>query len=242
MAVAITNLTSGESTSGASSYATGSITATANQLVLLSCSTRTGISADPNTPTASGGGLTWVLVATDVYDNDSSSRRRLTLFRAMGPSPSAGAITIDYAGQAQTEQEWSINQCSGVDTSGANGAGAVVQSATNHILDSGSAGTSLSVTLAAFASTANATFGAFANEDSSWTPVVGSGFTALTDANTAGINGHFTEWKATNDTGVDITFGSQTGIAGIAIEIRAEVIMFDTARSFMTTNTSFWGS
>lgn len=228
MAVAATNLTSGESTSGASSYATASITATANQLVLLSCSTRTGISTDPNQPTASGGGLTWVVVNSTVYDDDSASRRRITLFRALGASPSAGAITIDYAGQAQTEQEWSINQFSGVDTSGTNGSGAIVQSATARATDSGGLVTSLTVTLSAFGSSNNATFGCFANADSSWTRSVGSGFTSLSDSTTAGINGHLTEWKSTNDTSVDITFSSQSGVGGVAVEIKAEVVSGST--------------
>ena len=224
----ITNLTSGESTSGATSYATASISATANQLVLLSASTRTGITADPNEPTASGGGLTWVVVGSTVYDDDSSSRRRITLFRALGASPSAGAITIDYAGQSQTEQEWSINQVSNVDTSGTNGSGAIVQSATNRATDSGGLVTSLTVTLpSTFEDTSNVAFGCFANADSSWTRDVGSGFTSLSDSTTALINGHLTEWKNSNDTTVDITFSSQSGVGGVAVEIKSSPPLID---------------
>lgn len=223
MAISITNLTAGADASDLTSYNTASITPTANNLVLLSVSTRTGISASPNQPTATGCGLTWVVINSVVYDTESTSRRRLTLFRAMGASPSTGAITVDFGGQTQTQMQWCVDQASGIDTSGTNGSGAVVQSATQRIIESDPSETTIVATLAAFGSTDNGTYGCFANEDVSWTPVAGSGFTLLSDNNTAGTDGHATEWRATNDTTVDITFGSQTGVGAIGAEIKAAV-------------------
>lgn len=233
MAVSITNLTASADAADASSYNTASITPTSNNLVLLSVSTRTGISTTPNQPTASGCGLTWVVINSVVYDTESTSRRRLTLFRALGASPSTGAITVDFAGQTQTQMQWCVDQASGVDTSGTNGSGAIVQSATQQIIESDPSATTIVATLAAFGSSANGTYGCFANEDISWTPVAGSGFTLLSDNNVAGTDGHTTEWRATNDTTVDITFGSQTGVGAIGIEIRAEVIMFETFTGYI---------
>ena len=152
-----TCLSSAGSATDATSYATASVTPAANALILASFATRTGITADPNTPTLTGCGLTWEVVQSVVYDNTSSSRRRLTTFRAMGSSPSTGALTFDCGGQTQTGAVWSIDQFTNVDTSGTNGSGAVVQSAQSAILDnSGTPATSLTVTLGAFSSPNNA--------------------------------------------------------------------------------------
>lgn len=216
----ISNLTSGGDLDGGSSSSTASIAPTANRLILLTVSSRTGITANPNQPTVTGNGLTWVAINSIVYDTTSSSRRRVTLFRAMGAAPSAGAVAIDFGGQAQTDVGWSVDQSSsGVDISGTNGSGAIVQSATNK---DEAGGTSLTVTLAAFGNSGNATFGAFAIGDFGITPTVGSGFTMLGQSNIGSGNGVdcFTEYKSTNDTSVDMDFGVALS-GGIAIEIKA---------------------
>src|SRR5438045_278206 len=127
MAVATTNITSGNTTN-ATSAATTSITPVANRLYLMNVISRTAITTDPNQPTATGAGLTWVVEKSVVYDNTGASRKRLTVFRALGPSPSAGALTIDFGAQTQTNIAWIIDEFTGADTSGTNGSGAVVQS------------------------------------------------------------------------------------------------------------------
>lgn len=219
-----TNLSSAGSSTDASSYATASVTPAANALILVSFATRTGITADPNQPTLTGCGLTWVVVDSVVYDNTSSSRRRVTLFRGMGSSPSTGALTFDCGGQTQTGAVWSIDQFTNVDTSGTNGSGAIVQSANASILDnSGTPASSLTVTLGAFGSTNNATFGVLADEFAgSESP--GSGFTQLgfTD-NTPDVDLRLlSQWKSTNDTSVDFSFaGPNVGFGAIAVEIKA---------------------
>lgn len=226
MAVLGSNLTNGADTDGGSGSSTASVAPASNNLILLTVNSRTGITADPNQPTATGNGLTWVVVNSVVYDTTSASRRRITVFRAMGAAPSAGAIAIDFGGQAQTTVQWSVDQFSGVDTSGANGAGAVVQSVTN--LDESVLNTTFTVTLAAFASTANATFGGFATSGAD-DITVGSGFTALSIRETVVDLNTATEWKATNDTSVDITTAVASVFGGVALEIRAEIIQFDAA-------------
>jgi len=222
MAIAVTNLTSGSDTDGNSTASTASVTPTGNRLILLSVSSRTGISTQPNTPTATGNGLTWVQINTIYWDTDSSSRKTTTLFRAMGASPSSGAISIDFGGQNQTDVLWSVDEVSGMDTSGTNGSGAIVQSVTN--IDEVSGGGTITVTLAAFSDTNNGTFGIFGADTNTTIGVplgtVGSGFTLLAQpANTFEI---LSEWKSTNDTTVDATFNSAAGgkMGGIAIEIK----------------------
>jgi len=226
MAVSATNKISAGSATDATSYATASITPTSNALILASFATRTGITANPTQPTLTGCGLTWVVVDSVVYDNTSSSRRRLTVFRAMGSSPSSGALTFDEAGQTQTGAVWSVDEFTGVDTSGTNGSGAVVQFAQNSILDnSGTPASSLTVTLGAFGSADNATFGVLADEFAG-SETVGSGFTQLgfTDNSPDTDLRLLSEWNSANDTSVDFSFsGPNVGFGAIAIEIKASV-------------------
>lgn len=218
MAVSISNLTNGEDSDGGSSSTTASVTPSSNALELLTVYSRTGISTNPNQPTVTGNSLTWVAIATVIYDDSSSSRRRITLFRALGASPSSGTITIDFGGQAQTDVGWSLDQATGTDTSGTNGSGAIVQSATN--LDTGTSSTSLTVTLSAFGDSNNATFGAF-SAGGSEVQTVGSGFTQLSNRVLASANiSGLTEWKTANDTSVDYTVAAGEQMGGIAIEIK----------------------
>ena len=215
--ISITNLTSGTDNSGFTSVATASVTPSTNYLVLLSVHSRTGITEDPNQPTATGCDLTWEVVNSIVYDTTSSSRRRLTLFRAMG-IPSAGVVTIDFGGQSQTEAAWSIEQVSGVDTSGTNGSGAVVQSATNK--DETLTSDTLTVTLDAFESPNNGTFGCFGDADNTHTVTPGSGFTELVEVATA-ASIFETQWRSDNSISVDWTSSGTIQGGGIGIEIKA---------------------
>lgn len=207
--------------------ATASITPTSNNLVSLTVATRTNVTVDPNQPTAVGNGLTWVVASTTVYDNSSTSRRRETTFRAMGASPSTGVIVIDFGGQDQTDVVWIVDQFSGVDTSGTNGSGAVVQSVPNQ--DTTGAVNTLTVTLSAFASASNATYGVFANGDGSGTYTVGSGFSQSAnvvdpDNNIRSIS----EFRSDNDTSVDVSNSTNSEIGGIAWEIKASVVAATT--------------
>lgn len=220
MAISITSKLNGLG-SNATSFATASWTPSANTLYLASVTTRTGITANPNIPTASGNGLTWVQIATILYDDSSSSRRRVTLFRAMGASPTTGALTFDEGGQTQTDGGWIIDEVTGMDTTGTNGSGAIVQSATN--VDVVGA-TSLTVTLGAFASANNATYGSFGYTTGGLAITIGSGFTQLADNTLGGSSTRVTtEWKSANDTTVDLSPDGTQQMGGIALEIKQAV-------------------
>ncbi len=130
MAISISNVIANNNSTGVSSATTASITPGSNNLMLATVSSRTTITTNPNVPTLTGNGLTWVQIATINWDSDSSSRKATTLFRALGASPSSGAVTIDFAGQTQGQIYWIIDEVTGMDTSGTNGSGAIVQSAT----------------------------------------------------------------------------------------------------------------
>lgn len=216
MAVTESPLTSGSSTTNASSYNTASITPSANVLILVAV--LSAINVLPNAPTLSGNSLTYVQIATVTFNTIATPLSRLTLFRAMGASPSTGPITIDFGGQTQGSCLWSVAEFAGVNTGGTNGSAAIVQSATNQVNASASA---LTVTLGAFSSVDNATYGAFGSDVvGSFTP--GTDFSEIHDVNIATPSGTlFTEWKATNDTSVDATPNTTADMGGIAVEIAA---------------------
>ena len=85
MAISALNLTSGTNTANLASYSTDSITPSANKLILAAVSLQD--SADSGAPTLSGNGLTWIQIDSLVYSTTGGGHR-LTLFRAMGSSPS----------------------------------------------------------------------------------------------------------------------------------------------------------
>jgi len=217
MTITKTNLTSGTNTTDATSFQTANITPTANRLVLLAVLS-TIASTTPNTPTASGNGLTYVEIANITFHTIASPWSRLTIFRAMGASPTTGRITMDFGGQTQGSCNWSVAEFDGINTSGTHGSGAIVQSASNSA--DASAGP-LTVTLAAFGHADNATYATFASGlNGSFTP---NG--SLTEIHDTAINSPAatleTCWYAGNDTSPDATPNTTGDLAGIAIEIKS---------------------
>ena len=212
MTISVVHKTAGTAAS-VTSATSASHTPASNKLQLLTVQSRTDISTDPNQPTVTGNGLTWVAIASVVYDPTGASRKRVTMFRAMGASPTTGTTTIDFGGQTQTDIDWIVDEQTGMDTSGTNGSGAVVQNATNVVL-----GTSITVTLAAFGSAANATYGGFAGgSDAVGNPLtVGTGFTLIKIKDRVA-----TEFRSDNDTTVDMTVTTTASLGGIAIEVKA---------------------
>jgi N-acetylglucosamine-6-sulfatase len=192
-----------------SSYTTAPITPSPNALILLAVISRKSSNV-PAAPIVSGSDLEWVQV---VSKPNSSSTTRLTVFRAMGGSPSSGPVTIDYQGVQQVWVNWSIVQIDGVETSGANGENAIVQFA----LSSGT-GAIGSVSLGSFESPTNATYGVFGQGGTdTYTP--GSGFTGLAQHNAKGSI--FSEFRADNDTSVDASWTTARNWSGIALEIES---------------------
>lgn len=223
MALTFATTLDSSSETDATSYSTASVTPSANKLQLLAVATRHG-SATPNTPTASGNSLTWVAIDNSHFDT-SGSQRKITLFRAMGSSPTSGAITIDFAGQTQTGAVWALIEVTGMDTSGTNGSGAIVQSKTNQ--DTTGTATGLTITFdSAISSTDNAVFGTFGIGDGNISMNPGTGFTELTDRNVgAEANVRLsTQYDAAGaDTTCDNTLSGGDGnseMGGIAVEIK----------------------
>lgn len=164
-----------------------------------------------------GNGLTWVQIANRVFRQSGANYWQcLYLYRALGASPSSGTITATSDGFYHAA--YAVSEFIGIDTSGTNGSGAIVQSATNW----GDGVGSLTVTLSSFSNANNATYGLFtASAGTQLTFTPGTGFTEIHDTGQdyASIG---TQWRNDNDTSVDSTFsGTASGSAGIAVEIKA---------------------
>ena len=241
------NLTSGSSNANGP-WNTASVTPTANKLQLLSVYLRNGSSVNPTVSTVTGNGLTWVLAQSINFDTASTSRRTLEIWRSMGASPSTGAITITPT-ETETGAIWSLEEVSGVDISGTNGSGAIVQSATNK--DEAPASGVITATLSAFGSSKNATFGVFANDVGSDTVTAGTGFSKLADVGStdANISSRFTtEYKSSNDTSVDVTFSAIPGVMGVvALEIKSAspfesgtATTYTVQSAFTASTTYYW--
>jgi hypothetical protein len=211
MAVAAAHLTTAASDADATSYTTASITPVSGRLVLawVSNEVEAGV---PAIPTLTGNGLNYVQVATVVV-----GFTRLSLFRALGLGPVAGTVAVAFGAQTQLGASWSFSSFSGVNLGGTDGSAAVVQSVTN----SGAAGTTLVVTLAAFADAGNATAGGFRHALAE-NATAGTGFAILGQANGAApARNHATEFRTTTDTTVDATWATGADNLGIAVELSA---------------------
>lgn len=217
MAITITSLTGSGDATDANSYSTASITPGSNRLVLVFVVNRKGAD-NAETPTLSGNSLTYVQVATVTFNTLAAQRGRITLFRAMGASPTTGSITIDFGGVTQTSCVWSVFECDGVDTSGTHGSGAVLQSATN-AADTAAA---LTVTLGLALGTGSASVGGFGAAS---TTVIDheAGWTEIHDTSvTPAAIGVETQYNLTFDQTSTGTMNSGTAnMGGIAVEIAA---------------------
>ncbi len=200
-------------TSPATSFASASITPTADRLQLaVIASVR--VAGSVGTPTASGCGLTWAQVATI----DISVIRRITVFRALGASPTPGAVTFDWTGQTQDRFLCSMFEVSDTDLSGANGSGAIVQTRAQAF----ASGTGFTNTLLAaleHANNVNFTVVLHRGVGSQITP--DADFSELSDINTTGTTARLeTEW-ARNQIDCSPSWTTADSSAAISIEIKA---------------------
>lgn len=221
MAITASNLTAGGSLTDSQTYDTASVTPGANRLVLVSVGIRNYGAANLGTISLSGNGLTYVEVATITYSSIAAPLSRLSIFRGMGASPSAGAITITVSGTGQNSCAWSVDEFAGTDTSGTNGSGAIVQSANCQTDDADPAP---SITLAALGDAVNnAVYACFGNANNrALTPT--TDYTELTDqapGNNCAVETHY---KVPGTTSLSATgYSNFDDAAGIAVEIKAAV-------------------
>lgn len=220
-AVTCTQVLSGNDGTNSQTYTTASWTPTANTLQLIVVANSHATDANTVTSVAQSGGLSFTCPNTDqvwtsVFD---STDKRLTICHGMTSSPVAATATITITGTSNTEALWKGIECSGVDTGGSNGSGAIVQSKV--------AGTTSTLTptlsySAGFGDTTNNvaySASAIAN-NTTW--AAGSGFTELgaesSAASPAYTLGHQQDANGFSGTSVDGgTFGGSAAATGMAI-------------------------
>lgn len=216
MAITAVNVVNDDDSANASVYTTPSWTPVANRLYILAIAT-SGTFRTVSSFT-DGTGLAWVLIATTGAFNTSFN---ISLYRAMKASGlGAGTTAVTISGNA-SRGHIVITEFQGVDTSGTDGSGAVVQSNTGIL---GGAGTALSITLGAGIGAGNATMGNIATNLAVDTGIApGSGYTELQDKHitlpASETQETETEWRSDGNTVVDWTHTSSTS-GGVAVEVR----------------------
>lgn len=216
LAVLITNHETSSGTTDSTTFLTGSRTPTANRVQILDIVGQRAVAEDPTGVT--GCNLTWVKVTpsgANPVNLGGAGTRYLSRWRALGPAPTPGQLTITFA-NTMTSCAWSWNEGTGADTSGTNGSGAFVQTVGKQ--STGSV-TTLDGTLAALSSAANAHLCAVAlNTAATVTP--DADFAELGDDNEASNPITIeTQW-ARNQAVCDSTFSSANA-GTISSEIRA---------------------
>jgi hypothetical protein len=214
--ISITHLADGSDDGVANPLTTPAYAFKNNTLYLVSISARIA-SGTLQTTGLTGGGLTWVKVAEVPSGGGSVA---LSLWRAFVTSgATTGALTITLNSPA-TSMKWSVDEVTGVDTSGTNGSGAIVQSTT----DSLGSGTQTAGALAAFADpTNNAAFSVLqkvsletANVDATpgWTKL-GENFTTVSPAQSI-----HSAWKTGQDTSIVWTWATSGVYRDINVELK----------------------
>jgi hypothetical protein len=167
VAITATVLTQGSSTTDELEYTTASISPGNDKLILV-------VVANGDTSGANN--------APDVFDGDFNDvdpvisqqqgvgNQRISIFRAMSSSFPSGSFTIEF--QSVNENvAWLVVEFGGVDTSGSNGSGAIVQSKGGP-----DSGTTQALTLDNAVGAGNATFGAVVGNTQTPVYAAGAGF------------------------------------------------------------------
>ena len=209
-----------------SSLVTASFAPSANRLVLAFVINRSG-SGTAITPTiTTTTGLEFVEISNQLI----SVNPRVTLFRAMKPSGlSSGTATVVLTGQTQSRIHCVIDEFDVVDTSGADGAGAIVQLVQG--VNASDTNTSFTRTLAAFGSVNNGTYfgAAWADPNADFTTATpNAGFEEIADTN-AYLNASMNRlkrhvaWRADNSTECTSTLddGHDAKVGMVAVELKA---------------------
>jgi hypothetical protein len=171
-----TVLTSGVDPGNLKVYTTPSISPAPNALITVAVLGHRTPAASAS-PTISGGGVaSWTEVATVTFDAVGVPLKRLTVYRAMSATPGSGPITITF-NAGQSHALWVVSQWEGVNTSGVNGEGAIVQSgslAADEV-------SGLTLNLAPFSHPNNAAYGLFGVRSYHPTVAPGNGFVEVAD-------------------------------------------------------------
>lgn len=215
-AITQTLLTAANNTTNQKVYTTATIAPASNALITVAVLGHNSSSAPPS-PTLSGGGMAaWTVVSSITLDAMAAPHKRLTIYRAMSSAPGSGPLTITWSASVSNCQ-WIVSEWDGVDPSGSNGAGAIVQTG-SAIAD---AANGLTVSLAAFADPGDVAYGVFGVAKNALAVSPGSGFTEIAQQPSAeSPNADLEAEWATNDNTIDAVWTSVNG-AALGLELKS---------------------
>lgn len=219
--ITATNLVTAESdTDSTTTYTTGTVTYGANELVLAWVSVRAASAITISGVTLSGASGTWTEI--DSQATGAGGTGQLKAFRCLNGTGGSGAVTISVAsaGVTITGCHWSFVKVTGVDTSGTNGSGAVVQSVKAN--DATNDATFDGLALATFTSSRNRGVGGFAVH-LTVDVTAGGGWTEIAQTTGASAPAHTLEtaFGALNDPSPSWTWtGNNTTKCAILVELK----------------------
>lgn len=163
----------------------------------------------------SGLGLTWAKVPAADVGTPSGPYRKVSAFRTYGASPTTGAVTINTSDNYDT-LVWGLIECTGADSSGTSGSGAVVQAppeeelASSYVFDQ----------FAAFGSGDNRPL-AGVGRYASHTATAEGGWTKLVDQKAGTATHLVVVWRdASDDLTAGVTFSGSTTNMAVGIEVK----------------------
>lgn len=217
----VRNLIANSSTTAATSYNTASIAPRNGALVIVSFNI-TYPNGNTPAPSISGAGSVagdWTQIGTVLYDA-SGTQQAIFAYRARLTTWSSGALTLDMGASGTLNSIiWSVDEFTGVDTTGTNGAGAIAQSKTG----SASAATSITVTLDAALSAHNRIW-SIAGWDANELGTPETNWTQLGSDSEAGSScGLLTQWRNADSDNSASTSWTTAGLAGmIVVELQID--------------------
>jgi len=212
-----TLLTAGSDITNQKIYTTASVAPAANTLVTIAVIGHTSTAASPS-PTVTGGGMSaWVEVATTTFNSVATPLKRMSIFRAMSAAPGSGPITISFP-TTESNAAWVVSQWSGVDQTGSNGSGAIVQTVTNPA----DAVSSIGASLAALGGPNNVAYGVVGTNGSAVGINPGAGFTEISEQKPAeGTATIIAALFGTNQTAPSASWTGSFAAAILGVEIKA---------------------
>lgn len=202
----LTDIETDHETSDQSSYATSSLTFTADRLYLIWVSAKNN---GADFATVTGTGLTFTEVGSDNGGNATC-----TLLRSLPTSNTTTVLTIDFASQTQTFCSWTVIEIQNIDIGGVNGADAIAQFKTY----GQTFGTTHSIVLDSAVTAGNAALSGFGSSSlRTYTPGTNE---AQIGFDTSGDYA-YSQYNLLQDSTLDVTINSATEFVGIGVEVNA---------------------
>ena len=217
---------------------TSSILPKSNTLYLLSVLSRTDINFDPVIPTILFSGITWELVQSVVVDPISTSRRRLSVFRALSPITSTNTLSINFGGQSQTYINYTLDEISNIRTTGLNGSDAIGR--VNYSTDNTELLNTLSLSMGTYSSISNATYGIVSAGNSLSEINLNPAFSSI--SSTGGFQTLNTKFSIGTEPSIPVEFSSNTSIGIIGIELVASSVISNALYTNILVNTNANGA